>query len=312
MASKFSSVAAIPDSAAESGSPSSSKFGSQTGWRDFTNWIPLVIGGAAIAIPTFNGLAQVSWSTEQGAHGPIVLAIAIWLIARRWPTMTVNARPGLPVIGSVMLLVASAAYIVTRMVGSIVLESASMYLAFLATLYLLVGHRAMREAWFPIAYLLFVLPPPGSWVAATTQPLRLQISELAVDFLALFNYPVARSGLVIYVGQYLLEVKAACGGLNSMISLTAIGLFYAYIRHNANVRYTVFFFFVIIAMAIFANFVRVLILILITDYLGDRAAQGFLHQFAGMTMFAVAMGGVLLFDAFAGPVRRMLASKVSA
>jgi exosortase len=282
----------------------------EPGWRAYLKWLPLLLGIAAIALPTFDGIAKVSWSTEQGAHGPIVLAIAIWLVARAWPTMAAKAKPGAPLIGAVALLAAATAYIFSRMVGSIVLESASMYLAFLAALYLLVGFRAMREAWFPLAYFLFVLPPPGSVVAAATQPLRLQISELAVDFLALFNYPVARSGLIIYVGQYLLEVKAACGGLNSMISLTAIGLFYAYARHNANIRYTAFFFFVIIGMAILANFVRVLALILITYYLGDRAAQGFLHQFAGLTMFAVAMVGILAFDHVAAPIRRALASRV--
>lgn len=269
----------------------------------------LLLGLAALVVPTMQGIAEVSWSTEQGAHGPIVLAIAIWLIARQWPTMTSTARPGSAVIGGAALAASLTLYIGARIVGSIVIESAALYLALVSTLYLFVGWEAMRRAWFPIVYLLFVLPPPGSVVAAATQPLRLQISEHAVDVLSLFGLPVARSGLMIYAGQYLLEVKAACGGLNSMISLTAIGLFYAYARHNANLRYTVLLFFVIIAMAILANFVRVLILILITYYMGDRAAQGFLHDFAGMTMFVTAMGGVLAFDAVAGPLRRALASR---
>ena len=39
-----------------------------------------------------------------------------------------------------------------------------------------------------------------------------------------------------------------------------------------------------------------LALILITYYLGESAAQGFLHDFAGMTMFAVALFTVFLID----------------
>jgi exosortase len=269
----------------------------------------LVIGGALLLFPTLKGIAQVSWSTEQGAHGPIVLAIAIWLFARRWPAIRAAAVPGSALLGGAILGVMLLGYIVARVVGSIVIESAALYGALVATLYLFVGFRAMREAWFPIFYFLFVLPPPGSLVAAATQPLRLQISEYAVAFLATLGYPVARSGLLIYVSQYVLEVKAACGGLNSMISLSAIGLFYAYIRHNSNWRYCVALFFVIISMAILANFVRVMVLVLITYYLGDRAAQGFLHQFAGMTMFTVAMVGILAFDGIAGPLRRALATK---
>lgn len=281
-------------------------------WASYLWLLPVMAGIVALVVPTMMRIAAVSWSTEQGAHGPIVLAIGIWLVARAWPGMTSRAVPGKAWIGALVLTAALVGYLVARVIGSIVIESAMMYLALVAALYLFVGFAAMRAAWFPIAYLLFVLPPPGSWVAAATQPLRLALSQRAVDVLAFLGFAVARSGLLIYVDQYVLEVKAACGGLNSMISLTAIGLFYAYILHNANVRSTVLLIFVTIAMAIAANFVRVMVLVLITHYLGDRAAQGFLHEFAGLTMFTVAMGGVFLFDRVAGPIRRALASEATA
>jgi exosortase len=277
--------------------------------RQYVALIPLIIGIAALVVPTLQGIAQVSWSTEQGAHGPIVLAIGIWLIVRAWPSMMARAEPGSALIGTLSLVSALLVYLIAKIVGSIVIESIALYLALVATLFLFVGFRAMREVWFPIFFLLFVLPPPGSFVANATQPLRLQISEWAVFILANLGYPVARSGLDIFVGQYVLEVKAACGGLNSMISLTAIGLFYSYMRHNSNLRYSALMSVIIILMAILANFIRVIIIILTTYYLGDRAAQGFLHQFAGLTMFAVSMGGLLLFDEIAGPIRRKLASR---
>ncbi|WP_194163370.1 exosortase [Polymorphobacter fuscus] len=249
-----------------------------------------------MALATFQGIARQSWSTEQGAHGPIVLALGVWLMVRSWPAMAAQARPGRPLFGALLLVPALVLYACARVVGSIVIESGALYLVLLATLYLFIGARAMRVGWFPIAYLLFLLPPPGSFVAAATQPLRLQLSELAVWGLSKFDYPVARSGLNIFVDQYRLGVKSACGGLNSMISLTAMGLFYAHLRQHRGFAYNLVFFFGIIAMAILANLVRVALLILITYHLGQAAAEGYLHQFAGLTMFAVAMGGVLLLD----------------
>ena len=261
--------------------------------------VPLAIGVLAMVLPTLKGIAAVSWSTEQGAHGPIVLAIALWLFVRRWPHIRSAARPGSPWLGGTALAIMLLCYVVTHVIGSIVLESAALYGALVATLYLFVGWRAMRDNGFPILYFLFVLPPPGSWVATATQPLRLEISSLAVSFLALLGFPVAQSGLIIYIDQYLLEVKAACGGLNSIISLSAIGLFYAYIRHSGNVVYMSALSCVIVGMAVLANFVRVLILVLITYYLGNSAAQGFLHEAAGLTMFVVALAGTMAFDAAA-------------
>ena len=51
-----------------------------------------------------------------------------------------------------------------------------------------------------------------------------------------------------------------------------------------------------IPIAVFSNFIRVIVLILITYYLGEAAAQGFLHDFAGLTMFAVALLTVFVID----------------
>ena len=48
------------------------------------------------------------------------------------------------------------------------------------------------------------------------------------------------------------------------------------------------------------NFIRVLMLILITYYLGESAAQGFIHDLAGVTMFAVALLLIFALDSALG------------
>ena len=63
----------------------------------------------------------------------------------------------------------------------------------------------------------------------------------------------------------------------------------------------------ILPVAVLANFVRVLVLILITYYMGDAAGQGFLHGLAGMLMFTVALLGIFGIDMLASPLRRKLA-----
>ena len=44
--------------------------------------ILLALGLSVIVLPTMFEVAKVSWSTEQGGHGPIVLATGIWLMWR--------------------------------------------------------------------------------------------------------------------------------------------------------------------------------------------------------------------------------------
>ena len=62
----------------------------------------------------------------------------------------------------------------------------------------------------------------------------------------------------------------------------------------------------ILPVAILANFVRVLILILVTYYFGEAAAQGFLHSLAGLTMFVVALLGIFAADSLIQPIWRRL------
>ena len=59
----------------------------------------------------------------------------------------------------------------------------------------------------------------------------------------------------------------------------------------------------IVPIAIFSNFVRVLVLILITYYSGEAAAQGFMHDFAGLTLFVVALLAIFGADALFTRVR---------
>jgi hypothetical protein len=50
----------------------------------------------------------------------------------------------------------------------------------------------------------------------------------------------------------------------------------------------------------------VVILLLITYHFGEAAGQGFFHEFAGLTMFTVALLGIFALDGLGGPIRRRL------
>lgn len=269
-------------------------------------WL-LAIGVGAVVLPTLYGVATQNWTTEQGAHGPIVLATALWLFWRRWHEVRSLASPGDTRIALLAALVVGPTYILARIINVIEVEGFMMYGLLLITAYWMVGWRPMRAMWFPIIYMLFIFPPPDTVVAMVTQPLKIAISKAAIGLLYEFGYPIAGSGVMIIISQYQLLIAAACAGLNSLISLSAIGLFYIYIRHNANWRYALLLMLAIVPVAIFANFVRVLALILITYYLGDEAAQGFLHTFSGITMFLFSVLGIFAVDALASPLRHRLA-----
>jgi len=272
-------------------------------WSAF-DWLsanPLLAAGMlSILIPTMLAVANESWSTDQGAHGPIVLATGLWLLAREWK----NARPYFQApsgkaVAAVFIPILLL-YFVSRVSHIIETEGYLMYALLVAVLFSFAGWKAMRIMWFPLLYLLFVFPPPDTIVWYVTNWLKVALSGTAVSLLHAVGYPIASAGVTIQIGQYQLLVADACSGLNSLISLSAIALFYVYLRHHAHVRYALLLFLAIVPVAVFANFVRIIILVLLTYHAGEAAAQGFLHDFAGMTMFLTALIAIFAVDHLIG------------
>ena len=267
---------------------------------------PILLGVLALLAPSFISLAQQVWSTEAGVHGPIVLATGAWLIARRAEELKSVKRPGSVAITALMLAPVLLVYVFGRAFDFIFLEIGALGGVLVALFYLYFGGEAVRRMWFPIFYLGFLIPLPGWFVDQITAPLKTYISWSATELLQYAGYPVAREGVTLYIAQYQLLVEDACAGLNSIISLTAISLFYIYILHNANWRYSLFLVLWILPVALLANLVRVLALVLITYYWGNAAAQGYLHSTAGLVMFATALIGIFAVDSLMTPVRKHL------
>ena len=269
----------------------------------------LILAAAAfLAFPTLFDVARESWSTDQGAHGPIVLVTGIWLLVRELRSAPVRVAPGSGWLTVVLIVPCLLLFTAARISGTIEVEGFAMYGCLILIAYCLLGAAVIKRVWFPLLYLSFIFPPPDTVFALLTQPLKIFISQKAVAILYAFNYPIAGSGVTIQIGQYQMLVAAACAGLNSLLSLTALGLFYTYIRHRSNFAYMVFLVCSILPIAIIANLVRVILLLLITYHFGEAAGQGFFHEFAGLSMFATALMGIFLLDWFGTPLRKMLSA----
>ena len=280
--------------------------GSQVTGHWFANWnwqtALLVLGLAVFCVPTMKFVVQQSWGGEEGAHGPIVLATGLWLLVREWQTARIYAKPGSLRVAVLLLAVFISLQIFARITQIVELEGYLMYFTILVVLYALIGLDAIRKLWFPLFYIAFIFPPPETLVALVTVPLKIWLSKAAIGFLQLFNYPIGGEGVTIYIGQYELLVAAACSGINSIVSLSAISLFYIYMRHRANWLYSGLLVLLIVPVAMIANFFRVLILILLTYHAGEAAAQGFLHNFAGIAMFAIALLTIFAADEVLKPL----------
>ena len=241
-------------------------------------------------VPSFIDLFRGVWSTDQQAHGPIVLAISIWLLYRKWSEMMAasegkpTSAAGWPVLAFGLLL-----YILGRSQDILLFEIGSLLWVLVAIMLLLRGTAAVKAMWFPLFFMLFMIPLPGVVVDTVTMPMKMAVSYVAEIVLYGVGYPIARSGVILQIGQYQLLVADACAGLHTLFTLEALGLLYLnLVRHESiarNVTLAVF----IVPISFTANVIRVMVLTLITYHLGDAAGQGFLHGFAGMVLFISAL-----------------------
>jgi exosortase len=258
--------------------------------------LPLWVGLAVLAVPTLQSLGGQVWTKESGAHGPIVLAVGAWLLVRELPTVRAIMRPGSGLATAFGLLLSLALYVFGRAFDFISLEVVGLYFAAVAILYSRIGGRALLKLWFPVGYLAFLAPPPGWFMDQVTAPLKQFVSWAAMSVLSTAGIPVAREGVTIYVAAYRLLVEDACAGMNSIVGLVAVSLLYIYLLRGANLKYAALLAAATIPIAVLGNIIRIMTLILLTYFFGDAVAQGFLHETAGLFLFAVDLLLVFALD----------------
>lgn len=267
------------------------------------DWVVFVLlaGGLALLyVPAYLDLASTIWATDEQGHGPIILAVSIWLLYnKRHELAAVPAAP-LPWLAWPLLVFALLLYAFGRSQDIIMFEITSQIIVLVALLLLFKGARGLREVWFPLFFMIFMVPLPEALVASVTAPLKSAVSAVASTLLYQLGYPVGRSGVVMTVGPYQLLVADACAGLNSMFTLEALGMLYMNLMRYTSASRNVVLAILLIPTAFIANIVRVMILVLVTYHFGDEAGQGFVHGFAGMVLFMVALGLMLLLDKFLG------------
>ena len=260
-------------------------------------WIPILIGLIALYGPTYYGLMTGLWGFEDQAHGPIVFMVVLYLFWQK-KEIFLSAQLKKPslVLGSLVFSFGLVCYIVGRSQDILLLDIGSQVFVLAGILLLTIGRSALIALWFPLFFMLFMIPLPGIFLDAITLPMKIGVSYFTEMILFYFNYPIARSGVILQIGQYQLLVADACAGMHTLVSLEALGLLYLnLVKHDSAAR-NISLALLIIPISFTANVIRVIVLTLVTYHFGDEAGQGFVHGFAGLVLFVVALMLIMSVD----------------
>lgn len=260
-------------------------------------WLPVLAGMLALYVPTFYAASTTFWQSDENAHAPIILAVIVWLAWKKRTALHSATTHRLPASGIALLVFGLLLYVLGNSQDIPLFEIGSLTPVMAGVLLAMRGPPTLRAFWFPLFFVVFMLPLPGFFVDALTGPLKQHISEIVEQILYTAGYPIARTGVMLTIGQYQMLVADACSGLNTMFSLSALGLLFMHLTGRASVLHNVIMLASILPIAFAANIIRVLVLMLVTYHFGDAAGQGYLHGAAGVVLLMTALTVLLILDA---------------
>jgi exosortase len=261
-----------------------------------TVWLPIIAGALLLYVPAYVELTSAVVSKDGSSQQPVCLAIWLWTLWRQRRVFeTFDAGSASSVAGWLLISLAAVCYAIGRAQEFFQLAIGSQVPLFAGVVLVLLGRSGLRRLWFSVLFLAFIVPAPGSLLNEILVPLKKVVSALVAQLLYSGGMPIARDGVVLYVGHYQLLIADACAGLNSMVALSAIGVLYVYLAGYRRWLPNALLLLAVLPIAFAANVLRVIGLVLVTYYYGADASEHF-HDYAAYAEVAIVFGAFFLLD----------------
>lgn len=245
-------------------------------------------------------LVQDWWNDPNFSHGFLVPFFSAWLIWERRVQLRAFTS-GRTLFPGILLVLAGVGMLVVGKAGGEYFTMRSSLVFVTGGLFWIVfGGEGFRFCLFPLAFLCFMIPIPYILYDAIAFPLKMIASWLGEHTLTLVGVPVFREGNIISLPNLQLEVADVCSGIRSLMSLMALATVAAYFATLGAARGGVLVLSAI-PISIGTNSLRIFVTGVLSYKYGQRAAEGFFHEFSGWVVF---LAGVFLIGVVGFLLRR--------
>ena len=225
-------------------------------------------------------------SVWQHAHGLLIPPVVGYFIYQELRPLASRPRSS-SAWGFAFLVPALVLHALDAGMHTQLLSAAALMLALPGFSLLLLGAERTRAIAFPLAFLAFALPIP----LAFTEQIHWQLRQIATAGTAfavpLFGVPVFVEGTTLHMANGVLQVADACSGFSTLYAAVAVAALTAYSSHSPRRRAIVLL--SAAPLAIGANLLRVIALVLLVVWQGDQILDTFVHPLSGMATFALAL-----------------------
>lgn len=222
------------------------------------------------------------------SHGVLIVPVALYLAWRRiqldrnwqWQRMTGDNR------GLLLLVVSLLLYLYFLNDRAFYLAAFAMIGLLIGLIWLFAGLPLLRKCFFPLGYLLLMVPLP--FIERVTFPLALFTGVCSGALVRFLGMDITIVGNAITLPNANLVIGAQCSGVNSMIALTALNTLVAYVLVGpwwGRLTLVV----AALPLAMLGNILRVANLLWIARWWGADAAFRFYHDYSGIVFFVIVL-----------------------
>ena len=154
------------------------------------------------------------------------------------------------------------------------------------------GVPACRRAAFPLAFLLFAIPPPPAVIAAATAFLKSGSSATVASLFTLTGTPYYRQGDVFSLPGVAIEIADECSGIRSSIALLLTCLLAGQLSLRRGWTRTALLL-ATLPVALLKNGIRIVSLSLLSIHVDPAFLTGQLHHDGGVVFFVLALALML-------------------
>ena len=166
----------------------------------------------------------------------------------------------------------------------------------------LLGLGVARQIWFPLFFLLFLVPT-GEYLTGPMQRFATRFVDICLNITGIPHYT---EGTVIELTNGRFEIAEACAGLRFLIATVTLSVLFAYLMYQQRVYKVVLLLLASIVIPLIGNGLRCLGIILLAHFTSNKYGAGADHIIYGWgfnvaILFAVIFVGAMFRDAPARP-----------
>lgn len=235
-----------------------------------------------------------SYNDETFSYIVVVPLVSLYLIfLDREKIFTTEAETGTPGFG--LLLLGVVLYLLSQWKTTgppdtwyYCLTSLSVVAIWSGGLAVFYGVSALRQAAFPLAFLMFMAPIPVRILDPIVYLLQSGSAEVSYGVFNLLGIPIDRDGFIFHLPGLSIEVAKECSGIRSSLSLLLTSLIAGHLFLKKGWAKGVLAA-SIVPITIFKNGLRIVTLSLLAIYWDPRVLSGKLHQRGGILFFLLAL-----------------------